>query len=70
MKNAFVSTLFVAVIAATTAGSSEARPLRDGARYWEFSRQEVESVIREFGRSRYDRELDRRCNEGHRESVK
>ena len=66
MKNAFISTLFIAVIAATTAGSSEARPIRDGARYWEFSQQEVSSVIREFGRSRYERELDRRCNESPR----
>ncbi|ELS32461.1 MULTISPECIES: hypothetical protein [Pseudanabaena] len=69
MKNGFVGALVFAVIA-TTAGSSEARPIRDGARYWEFSRQEVESVMREFGGSpgsmRFLKELDRRCNEGHR----
>jgi hypothetical protein len=70
MKNGFVSALVVAVIAATTAGSSEARPILEGNRYWEFSQQEVSSVMGQFGLSRYWGELNRRCNEGHRTQNK
>ena len=56
-------------IALTTAGTSEARPIREGNRYWEFSQQEVSSVIRQHG-ILYWVELTRRCNEGHRTQNK
>jgi hypothetical protein len=70
MKNAFVSVLAVSAIALATAGTSEARPIREGNRYWEFSQQEVSSVMGQFGLRRYWGELNRRCNEGHRTQNK
>jgi len=48
----------------------EARPIREGNRYWEFSWQEVSSVMGEFGLRGYMSELNRRCNEGHRTQNK
>ncbi|OBQ08113.1 MAG: hypothetical protein AN482_13395 [Anabaena sp. LE011-02] len=50
--------------------SSQARPIREGNRYWEFSGQEVSSVMNQYGLSRFWNELDRRCNEGHRTQNK
>lgn len=50
--------------------SSQARPIREGNRYWEFSWQEVSSVMSQYGLSRYSNELNRRCNEGHRTQNK
>jgi len=68
MKNLFVS-LVVAATALLPALASEARPIWEGRRYWEFSSQEVNAVRNNYGPIA-SKELDRRCNEGHRTQNK
>jgi len=69
MKNTLISAL-LAISTLSPAAALQAQPIREGNRYWEFSQQEVSSVMRQYGLRRYWGELNRRCNEGHRTQNK